>query len=516
MSQIARPMAASLAALVAVAASADYTATFLHTNDLHAHVESTKVKEEALGGYARHATLLRKLKRESTHPLLLNGGDVFQGTLYFTTYNGLADLAYMEYVGYDAMAVGNHEFDKGPKTLADFVKSANFPVLSANIDASDDPDLKGLIKSSTVLMVGGQRIGLVGATTPDLPTISNIGPHVRMKPITDAVQKEVDDLARRGINKIALVSHCGFGEERELARQLSGVDVIVGGHSHTLVGRIRVGGSDMGNTPYPAVEKDRDGNTTLVVQAWEWGKVIGRLAVTFDDDGRVKSWEGAPVKVDASIKEDSVLSTIIEAFRFPLQALREQKVGEAKTEIARGDSNAESTAGNLVADAMLEATASQGAVAAFMNAGGIRSGLPAGPLTYGTLIEMQPFGNGLTIISLTGDEIKKVLEFGVSKAPEYSGGFIHVSKGTAYQWNASRPVGDRVTSITLAGQPLDPAKTYKITTNSFTASGGDAHETLKNAPGPRVETGILDIDALIDYVKAHSPIEPKREGRITP
>jgi 5'-nucleotidase len=498
----------SLLAAASSIASADFTATFIHTNDLHAHVEGGRVNGEMLGGYARHATLIKQLKKDSPNPILLNGGDVFQGTLYFNTYLGLADLAYMEYVGYDAMAVGNHEFDRGPATLAAFIKSASFPVLSSNIDATEDPDLKGLIKPSTILEVGGQRIGIVGATTVDLPAISNIGEHIKMKPIVAAMQKEVDSFTTQGINKIVVVSHCGYGEERELARTLKGVDVIVGGHSHTLVGTVQVGGSPMGTAPYPTVEKDPDGNTALVVQGWEWGKVVGNLRVTFDDAGHVKSWEGAPIKIDASIPEDPVFATIIEAFQKPLKALRDQKVGDSKIEIT--DGRGESPAGNLIADAMLEATASQGAVAAFMNAGGVRSGLPAGPLTYGTLIEMQPFNNSLTILELTGAEIKKALEHGVS----VGGGFLHVSHGTAYVIDRSRPEGDRVTSITIAGQPVDPSKTYKVTFNSFTASGGDAHETLKAATGARTDTGILDIDALIDYVKAHSPIEPKVEGRI--
>ncbi len=506
-----------IAALMVVGgvAYADSTITFIHTNDLHAHVEATKIKDVALGGYARHATLIRKLKQESVNPLLLNGGDVFQGTLYFNTYNGLADLAYMHYVGYDAMAVGNHEFDKGPSVLADFARSAKFPLLSANIDVSNEPLLKDEILPSTILEVGSEKIGLVGATTVDLPIISNIGLHVRMKEIVPALQAEIDKLTAQGINKIAVVSHCGFSEERALVRELSGVDIVVGGHSHTLLGKLEMPEGVSSRGSYPTVEKNKDGKTALVVQAWEWGKVIGRIAVTFDDNGDVKSWDGSPIKVDESIPEDPTMATMVEAFRMPLLTLKTQKVGEAKEDIDRAAYGRESAVGNLIADSMLEATKKAGAQAAFMNAGGIRAPIPAGNLTFGGLIEVQPFNNTLVVMDLTGAEIKKVIEFGVRNAPDFSGGFIHVSSGTSYVVTPRQPADSKVSDIMIAGAPLDPAKTYKITVNSFMSTGGDGHETLKNAPGARIDTGLLDIDALVDYVKANSPISPLVEGRIT-
>ena len=172
-------------------ALANFTVTFLHTNDLHSHVEPVKIKGVELGGYARQATLIKKFRNESPNPILLNGGDTFQGTLFFNVYLGLADVAFMNQVGYQAMAAGNHEFDRGPKVLADFARLAAFPILAANLDVSSDPDLKGLIKPSAIITVGTERIGVVGAVTPDLMDISSPGDNVKLKDLIPRDRKSV-------------------------------------------------------------------------------------------------------------------------------------------------------------------------------------------------------------------------------------------------------------------------------------------------------------------------------------
>lgn len=499
------------AGVSALAASQNFTLTLLHTNDMHAHVEPTRIRGKFYGGYARLATLISKYRASDPNVVLLNGGDTFQGTLYFNVYEGLADVAFMNAVKFDAMAVGNHEFDRGPKALAEFGKLAQFPLLAANLDVSADADLNGRIAGGATVQVGKEKIAVVGAVTPDLPTISSPGPNVKILDLVRSCQAHIDAFRGAGINKIVLVTHVGYREEVELAKALSGVDVIVGGHSHTLLGDLKVEGFATSAGPYPTVTKNKDGDTVLVVQAHDWGKVLGRIKVEFDAEGRVAKWsDAAPILVDESVPEDPTIKSMIAALQRPIADLAMKEVGQAEGPISRSQNSAgESAMGNLIADAMLEATQAQGAVMAAMNAGGVRGDLDTGSITYGAAISVQPFNNTLTLLDLTGEELKAALEHGVG-----GGGHLHISKGSSYTVDRGKPAGQRVSNLVVAGQPMDPAKTYRICFNSFTASGGDAHEALKNAKGRRVDTGMLDIDALIDYLKKHSPVAPKVEGRI--
>ncbi len=511
----ARPLALLLAIAAAPFATADFTLTILHTNDLHGHVEPNRTRQFDLGGYARQATLIRRLKAESTNPILLNAGDTFQGTLYFNVYVGLADLAFMNAAGYQAMAAGNHEFDRGPAPLADFARLAKFPVLAANLDVSKEPLLKDLIKPSTVIEVGGEKVGVVGCVTTDLPTIANPGPNVTMLPLRESVQGAVDGLRAQGVDKIVLLSHIGFTQDLELAGQLRGVDVVVGGHSHTLLGRYPQQPFLTSRGAYPTVVKDADGKTTLVAQAWEWGKVFGRLEVKFDASGEVESWtDEAPILVSPLIEEDPTIAAMVAAFARPIATLKAEKVGSVTTTLPREAVDGESLMGNVIADAMLAKTVGMGSVAAFMNAGGVRSSLEAGDVTFGDAIEVQPFNNSLVLVDLTGSEILAALEHGASRAPQFGGGLLYPSAGTSYELDATKPAGSRVTNARISGAPLDPSKTYRVTLNSFTAGGGDGHEALRDAKGARTDTGFLDIDALVEFVKAKSPIAAKPEGRV--
>jgi len=507
------PLLATLGLLTSVAfADRPTTITLVHTNDLHSHVEPTVIRRAPYGGYARQATIIKQIRAKEKNVLLLNAGDTFQGTLYFNVYEGLADLAFMNAVKYDAMAVGNHEFDRGPAPLGTFASLAQFPVLSANLDVSAEPTLAGKIQPSAVVKVGGQSVGIVGCTTPDLPNISSPGPTVKMRDLRQSVQAAVDDLTRRGVNKIVVVSHIGYTEDQALARQLRDVDVIVGGHSHTPLGTPALEGWRASGGPYPTVVKDAAGQNLPIVQAWEWGKVIGRIKLDFDGNGRLRRFtEAAPIVIDEKVPEDAEVKALVTALQRPIQQLANQRIGEATVVIPRDAlPTGETLMGNVIADAMYEALARGGAVAAFINTGGIRGSLEAGPLTYGQAISVQPFSNTLVTLDVTGAELKGALEQGAD-----TGGRLIPSRGSRYRIDLSKPQGSRVSEVVINGQPLDEGKTYRIGLLSFTASGGDSHFILRDAKGERRDTGIIDLDALINYIKARSPLTPKPENRIS-
>ncbi|HXH61924.1 MAG TPA: 5'-nucleotidase C-terminal domain-containing protein, partial [Fimbriimonadaceae bacterium] len=296
------------------------------------------------------------------------------------------------------------------------------------------------------------------------------------------------------------VTHVGYEDEVQLAKELKDVDLIVGGHSHTLLGDPGLPGITPG-PPYPTVVTNKSGDPALVVQAWQWGLVLGRIQITFDDAGRVMTATGGPIPVTQDIPQDPVVASMIRAFDIPVAAVKDAVIGTTKNEITReGQAN---LAAQLIADAQLEATRRFGSVAAFINAGGVRSGIPSGDITYGEALSVQPFGNSLVVLEVSGAELLAALKRGVG-----TGGMLLPSRGTSY---SASP--DGVEDVLIDGKPLDTKATYRITVNNFTAGGGDNHQELKATKGYRLDTGIVDIDALTDYIKSHSPLDLHDEHR---
>lgn len=493
------------------AADQPITITLLHSNDLHAHIEPTKIKGQTFGGYARQATIIKRARQTEPNVMLLSGGDTFQGTLFFNTYEGLADLAFMNEVGYQAMAVGNHEFDRGPKPLGTFASLAAFPLLSANLDVSGEPALNKVIHDSTVITVGGEKFGIVGATTPTVTNISSPGPTVKLKDLHDSVQAAIDELRSKGIHKIFLVTHIGYNVDQSLVKTLHGVSFVVGGHSHTPLGTPDLPGWPKSEGEYPTVVKNADGANVPIVQSWEWGKVFGHITLDFDAKGNLVKWRNAKaIVMDSSIPDDPTVASLVAAFKKPITALEGQPVGVAGTAFSKeSQGSGDSPMADVIADGMHAATSKAGADLAFVNSGGVRGGLEPGKITYGNLISIEPFGNTLVVLDLSGAELKAALEEGVG-----TGGQLNPSEGSSYTIDRSKSQGSRVSDIVIAGAPLDLARTYHVTFLNFTANGGDAHSVLKAAEGKRVDTGLIDLDALIDFVKAHSPLVLKSGNRI--
>lgn len=495
-----------LALLSASIALADFDLTIVHTNDLHGRVEPSKVGKQILGGYARHLAFINKVRSEEKNVILLNAGDTFQGTLYFTQYRGLADLLYLNLAKYDAATLGNHEFDLGPKATGEFAKRAQFPVLCSNMDFSGEPALSTLIKPSTIVTVGKEKVGVVGVMTPDLLTLSSPGPTIKMLDMLPAVQKAVDDLTAKGINKVILLSHMGYSEDKAAAEKLRNVDVIVGGHSHSLLGEVAVAN----RTPegaYPTPVKGADGSTVLITQAWEWGKAVGKIKVTFDTNGKVKAHHDArAVLMDESMPEEAVLKAAIDALSQPILTLRNTIIAEAPNGLeSGGKGSGESVLGNVICDAMLAKTATANTKIALMNSGGIRATLEPGKISFENAIQVQPFGNTLVVMDVTADELKACFENQKAR-------FLQVSKGFEVTYDLSKPEGQQVVSMKLDGQPV--TGTTRIVVNSFIAGGGDSYTSLKDAKGYRIDTGFVDLEALIDYLKASTPLSRSKEGRI--
>jgi 5'-nucleotidase/UDP-sugar diphosphatase len=313
-----------------------FTLTILHTNDTHSHIEqfagssSTCNEEQAaegvcVGGVARRGAMLAALMGTATNPILVDAGDQFQGSLFYTEYRGEEAAEFMAMLGYQAMTIGNHEFDDGPANLARFIDSVGLPVLSANINASGDPDLTGKILPYTVLDVGGEQIGVIGLTTITTPFSSSPGDTVAFGEYVALLEPVVAELEAQGINKIVLLSHIGYEDDQALAAAIDGVDIIVGGHSHTLLSNTVEDASG----PYPTVVNSPSGAPVLIVQAEAYGKYLGNLEVAFDTDGVAAAWQGEPILLDASVAEDPDMLARVAVLAQPLEELRTTVVGQS-------------------------------------------------------------------------------------------------------------------------------------------------------------------------------------------
>ena len=506
-------------ALTAGTASADYSLTILHTNDFHDRFEpisafdSTCSAEdneagECFGGIARLVTAITDTRAAAeTDVLLLDAGDQFQGSLFFTEYGGDLAAEFMTQLGYDAMAVGNHEFDNGPEGLSDFLDQVEFPVLSANIDVSQNNMLADRVgKSAVIETEGGERIGIVSVLAEDTPETSSPGDTVIFSSTVDGAQAEIDALTEDGVNKIILLTHVGLPEDRRLAEELTGVDLIIGGHSHTLLGDME-GAADS----YPAMVND-----VPIVTAYAYGKYLGELTVTFDDEGNVTETSGAPMLLDASVAEDEATVARVQELAQPLEELRNQVVAEA-AEAIEGNRDVcramECSMGNLVADAMLDRVADQGIQIAIANSGGLRASIDAGEITMGEVLTVLPFQNTLSTFQVTGAQLMEALENGVSQVEEGAGRFPQVA-GMTYTADLSQEPGSRITEVTVGGEPLDPEATYGAVSNNYVRNGGDGYSMFVEAENA-YDFGPDLADVTAEYLAENGPYQPYTDGRIT-
>jgi len=512
-------IAVSPALLNVVAQENRFSLRILHTNDHHAHLEPVKYGDRFLGGIARRRTLIDQIRVESKidhEPLLLlDAGDIFQGTLYFNQYLGQADLNFYNALAYDAGTIGNHEFDRGQQVLADFITKAKFPIISANIDIAPSSPLYGKVRPWHILDVKGEKIGIFGLTTTDTAILSSVGDGVKFTDPIAAAQTSVQNLKQQGINKIIALTHIGFGNDVVLAQKVPDIDIIIGAHSHTPVGNI-----PNANHPYPLVQKNGKKEPVLVVTDWEWGKYLGDLSVSFDRAGKLIAWAGKPHAIDASIKPNPEFANNLKAYAAPIESLRQKVIGQALVALD-GDRvkmrTGETALGNLIADAILAKTQGDRVQVVLINAGGIRSSLPLGNITIGNVLEALPFGNTITRVELTGQQLIEALESGVSKAEQEEGRFPQVA-GMRFVWNAKFPAGKRVTKVEVKDasgkfQLLNPKAIYKVATNNFLASGGDGYRVFAEGKN-LLETGYLLSDAIAEYISASSPIQVTTENRI--
>ncbi|MDQ6423142.1 5'-nucleotidase C-terminal domain-containing protein [Paenibacillus sp. LHD-117] len=515
------------------AAEQTYDLRVLHTNDTHAHLDTAPQRISAIRD------------KRTNNSLLLDAGDVFSGTLYFNQYNGLADLWFMNKAGYDAATFGNHEFDEGSATLKPFVEGADFPFVGANVDFGADelmqplvqegigqPGDGGNIYSAIVKRVAGENIGIFGLTTEDTKFLASPG-EITFKNHKESAIEAVAMLKEAGVNKIVLLSHLGVTVDRKLAEEVAGIDIIVGGHSHTEIA-------------VPLEVENPEGDPVLIVQTGEYGNALGQLDARFDSDGILTEWQGGLVKVSGYAADPEAAAKLAE-YAAPLENLKKTVIGTSLVELDGSRANVrakETNLGNLIADGMLarvkafaDSLDTEGVkgYVTIQNSGGIRASIDAGDITLGELLTVMPFGNNLTALKMTGAEIVSALENGVSGVGSGQGRFPQVA-GMRFTFNIDRQAevldvtgttvlkeGKRIVSVEVRGEdgryrPIEPQAYYIVATNSFMANEGDFYRSMKAAKdaGRITELNLVDYEVFRAYLESlGGPASIGIEGRIT-
>ena len=524
-------MTASALTLSTGAAFADYQLNILHINDLHSRIEAINKsdstcsaaeagKNECFGGIARVKSAIDAARTQlgaNANILVLDAGDQFQGSLFYTQYKSGPVAEFMNGIGFDAMAIGNHEFDDGPAELLKLINAAKFPIISGNTKIADGSELKDKFKGYIIKEMGGQKVAVVSVLAKDTNETSSPGDKVTFEDEIEYLKGAVKEIQDQGVNKIVVLSHVGYVKDQEIARSVDGIDVIVGGHSHTLLSST----DPKAAGPYPTLVKSPAGVDVPIVTAYAYSKYLGDLKVTFDDNGVVKSAEGAPKLLDASVTPDEAFTKRVTELAGPLEALKQKEIGSTESavdgsrEMCRAK---ECTMGNLVADALLDRVKDQGVTIAFQNGGGLRASIDAGTVTMGEVLTVLPFQNSIATFQLKGSDVVAALENGVGQIEEGAGRFSQVA-GLKYTFDRSKPAGSRIVSVEVkegdAFVPLDPAKTYSAVANNYTRSGGDGYKVFAtNAINP-YDFGPSLEDSVATYIGKNSPYKPYTDGRIT-
>ncbi len=399
-----------------------------------------------------------------------------------------------------------------------FLDKAQFPIVSANVVPNDKSGAAGKIKPSIVVEVGGQKIGIVGAVTTETPEIAAPGPNIQIEDDVANIAAEVKKLAGEGVDKIIALTHIGYPREMEMIAKIPGVDVVVGGHTHTLLSNT----DPKATGPYPTMVDNPLGYKVPVVQAASYSKVLGELQVTFSDIGIVKEAKGDPIPLDSTVKADENVLKRIAELGAPIEDLKKQEVGETTGPIdgSRESCRArECEMGNLVSDAVLDRTKAQGVTIAISNGGGLRASIDQGVVTMGEVLTVLPFQNTIATFQIKGEDLVAALEGGLSQLEDGAGRFPQVA-GLKYSFDKSvKPDEGRIKDVQVMDggnwAPIDPAKLYTVATNNYVRGGGDGYKIFAEKAQNAYDFGPGLEQVVADYLGKNRPYTPKIEGRIT-
>lgn len=536
------------------------TINIIHMNDIHSHLDEQSIDltfDDVLvrvdvGGYPRMATIADGLVQTLDNTILLNAGDALQGTLYYSLFKGEIDAKMMNSFGWDAFTLGNHEFDDGDANLENFINQLTIPIISANVDANASDILFDKWQPYIIKYFDGEAVGIIGIdTVKDTRDSSNPSKDISFYDEIITTQTYADRLASLGVDKIILLSHIGYENDIYLASQVDGVDVIVGGHSHTLLGSY----DDLGLTSradYPTRTKSKTDEKVCIVQAWSFTKVLGSLNVEFDEDGVVLSCSGKPilgisdnfsiknsdgnyVDINSSLRDaivelvdsrddiviaqkDTQMQSVLEEYKDRVDAKKKEIIANADETIVHiriPNHTYESHKGSdyplgslvvpVVAKSFYERVNNSDLV--ILNAGAVRTDIKEGTISVGDIYTLLPFSNTLYSFEISGNDIGALLEDAISNYFDSAGsdGSFPYGYGLRYDIDMRDAKGSRVKNIeildkqTASYMPIKSEKIYNLTTISYLSSAKDGYETLGKLKG--VDTYFDYANSFVEYVK---------------
>ncbi|NMC95655.1 MAG: bifunctional metallophosphatase/5'-nucleotidase [Syntrophorhabdus sp.] len=484
---------------------AEHEIRILHMNDFHGFAMPYKPygSDEAQGGLAYLASRAENLRAEKP-TLFLAAGDMIQGNNWANLFQGKSSIEAMNVMGFDAMVVGNHEFDFGQAVLRERIGEANFPILGANVVGLNE------LKPYIVKNMDGITVAVIGVVTDDTPVTTHPKNVKGLKFLSteETIKKYIQELRKKS-DIIVILSHAGFSADTELARKVDGADIIVGGHSHTKVAK-------------PVLI-----NKSFVVQAFEHGKTLGVVDITLKY-GKVVDVSGYLEPIKPTGKQNKAVEAIVTKYQQKVDIVMNETVGEALVDLDGVNVRLQETnLGNLITDIMRRTT---GADAAIINGGTIRTSIKKGLVKVSDVYAVVPFDNYIVAIKLTGQQIRDTLEHGVTGVEDEEGRFPQIS-GLTFTYDIKGKKGSRVKDIFIGGIPLAAEKEYTVATNDFLAAGGDGYKAFGDSVkssrdyaviggamrGEKlvyIDSGRWLRDVVIDYIKTHKVISPEIEGRI--
>ncbi len=505
--------------------------TLVHVNDTHSHLFGSEVHcrykgdsyNFSSGGLDLILQSVRDIRKEKSNVMFLHAGDLIQGTRYFKEFQGVADIEIMNEAHLDALVPGNHEFDKGSEFLHDLLAKSQFPVVAANIEIDEDVHLKKTVKPYVVTGTWPFRNAVIGVITPSTGEISSPGQGVRFTDPAEAVRKYIEELKKRRITRIFVLSHLGFEEDVKLAENVEEIDVIIGGHSHTMLGYTGIDCLNVSGD-YPHIVKDPAGRNVLIVHAWDNARAFGTLDLEFDISGEITGNEGktvyplrgeekipfqqklSPFNEFVYVKQDSDIKARFDNYEESVSREFSKKIGSISETLEHCWEKGSDIA-PLVAEAILWKTRRENILVdvALQNAGGVRKTLKKGDVTLGEIADTLPFFNNVMLFKISGAELVRAIKSSVDNV--FSG--IHLGS-FPYLAGMEFEITDRSADNFMIiqnekGTPVDPDKIYTVATDSYIAQGGNGYEIFGKIRQKEMTPFIVS-DIFSEYIKERKEI----------
>ncbi|XP_046753218.1 protein 5NUC-like [Diprion similis] len=520
----------------------------LHTNDKHSRFEETSsssgtcsdsdaAKNKCYGGFARLATVIRNARAGNTSVLYLDAGDTYQGSVWFVVHRWKIVSKFMNILKPDAMSLGNHEFDYGVNGLLPFLRNASFPILAANLNLTNEPELQATrLAKSTILDVNGTRVGIIGYLTPETKLLATTE-DVIFEDEIEAISKEARRLKNSGVNILIALGHSGYPADKRIAAEVEDIDLVIGGHTDTFLNNGTQPDAEVSEGLYPTPVIQSSGRKVYVVQAYAYTKYIGNLSMTFDSEGELTRIEGNPILLDSRIEQASDVVAELENWREPVDNLGITYIGSSRV-LLNGDRKAcrrqECNMGNLMTDAMVDYNMRQyqgahgwtDAAIAALNSGAIRGSIPAkNQISAADVLSVFPYHNVAVVVFMSGEVLRSMLEKSVVSVTndlnqDDNGAFLQFS-GLQVTYDYGKLPNSKVVSVRVRCanctfpefRDLDEKEIYPVIITDYMYRTSDEINMLRDLPSKPINGTLTDV--LTGYLKAHSPIYTQVDCRIT-